>query len=1055
MGQKSLLLSLLIVIVFSHVTLAQSGRIEGTVIEAETNEPMPGVNVVIEGTTQGGQTNMEGYYSIGNVSPGEYTLRATMIGFAPVVIQNVEVNIDQVTTVDFEIREQVIEGEEIVVQAVMPVVQRDVSSSRSNISRQDIENLPISTINEAIGLQAGVQIGTDGPVVRGGSADQLGFSLDGLTLRDERDNTPFTGISLSSVENIQVQTGGFNAEYGNIRSGLIQVTTKEGNRDRYTVDAISRIRPPQPKHFGPDINDPNSYWIRPFVDDDVAWSGTDSGPWDQYTRRNYASFDGWNSISDRRAADGDPSTDMTPEALQQAFLWQHRKDIGIDRPDYEVDINVGGPVPGISEMLGDLRFSASVRESKSMYVIPLSADSYDQRTYQLKLTSDIRSGMKLSIDGLFGIQRGTNNNNVGQPGMFTSFASQTTQMERVSYIDSRIYSMDYWAPSERKLSNIGGQFTHMLSENTYYEVTLNRVESNYSTNPGRARNTEPIIFFGGVGFDEAPFGFSSEPADGVGSGMRMGVGMSTSRDSSSVATYSGRADFTSQVNRYNQIKAGIELVNTTHNVNYARIDEGLQTGNTISRWTNSPLRGAAYLQNRIDFRGMIANLGLRLDYSNPRGEWFAFDEFADAFVNADQLEDLLEESSPDVQLNLSPRMGISFPITEQSKLFFNYGHFYSMPQPENLYMIRRAPFSNEVTRLANPNNPLPKTVAYELGYEQGLFEKYLIRVSGFYRDVTQQPAQVQFTGRNNQPNYTISQPVSYQDVRGAEFTVRKRAGRYIRGELNYTYTITSGGLFGTLQNFENPARQREYDLSNTDNDQFRPVPTPYARLYLDFIVPGDFGPDINGFNPFGNWILSTIGQWQNGTYFTWTGGGGAIPGVSNNVQWSDFWMLNMRLSRTFNLGENRMMNFFVDASNVLNLQRMNYFTNAGFVDGDDYLNYMRSLHLPHDVVDEYSNADNQLTGSDRPGDYRSPGVEFVPIETANNLANVSNPSGRAIYWVPGEDVFYQFVDGQFVQADDSFVSQVLDDKAYIDMPGQRSFTFFNPRAFQFGFRISL
>ncbi|CAN5139391.1 hypothetical protein BH23BAC3_BH23BAC3_05010 [soil metagenome] len=1050
MGQKSLLLSLLIVIVFSHVTLAQSGRIEGTVTEAETNEPMPGVNVVIEGTTQGDQTNMEGYYSIGNVSAGEYTLRATMIGFAPVVIQNVEVNIDQVTTIDFEIREQVIEGEEIVVQAVMPVVQRDVSSSRSNISRQDIENLPISTISEAIGLQAGVQ----GLSVRGGSADELGFSLNGLTLRDERDNTPFTGISLSSVENIQVQTGGFNAEYGNIRSGLIQVTTKEGNRDRYTVDAITRIRPPQSKHFGPEANDPNSYWIRPYIDDDVAWTGTASGAWDKYTQNNYDDFVGWIEIADQLAADGDPTTDMTPEAAQQAFLWQHRKEIGISEPDYEVDMNIGGPFPIVSSELGDLRFSASYRESRNQYMIPLNTSRYLERTFQLKMTSNIGTGMKLSIEGLYGSQSGTNNNNSGLPGMFTSAQSQATQMEQVSFIRSRIFSTDYWAPSKRTLSNVGAQFTHSLSSNTYYEISFNRVESKYDTNPGRPRNTDPVINFGGVGFDEAPFGFYSQLSNGIGSGMRMGIGMSTSRDSSSVATYSGRIDLTSQINRYNQVKAGIELVNTTHNVNYARIDEGLQTANVISRWTNSPIRGAAYVQNRIEFRGMIANLGLRLDYSNPRGDWFDFDEFSNVLGNVDALNEILGETQPDVQLNLSPRMGVSFPITEDSKLFFNYGHFYSMPQPENLFMIRRAPFFNNVSRLANPNNPLPKTVAYELGYEHNLLDLFLVRVSGYYRDTSQQPAQVRYTGFGGLPNYTISQPVSYQDIRGAEFTIRKVAGRYIRGEFNYTYSITSGGLFGTLVNFQNPQDQRDYERENTDNDQFRPVPTPYARLYMDLLAPRDFGPEINGFHPFGNWVLSTIGRWQNGTYFTWSGGGSAVPGIANNVKWSDFWMLDMRLSRRFDLGSNRTINFFVDASNVLNLRRMNFFTNAGFVVGDDYLRYMRSLHMPYDIVDEYANADNMYTGSDRPGDYRKPGVEFVPIESYNSLDAVQDPNGRALYWIPSEETFYQYIDGQYVQADQEFVNQVLDDKAYIDMPGQDFFTFFNPRAFQFGFRVS-
>jgi hypothetical protein len=69
--------------------------------------------------------------------------------------------------------------------------------------------------------------------------------------------------------------------------------------------------------------------------------------------------------------------------------------------------------------------------------------------------------------------------------------------------------------------------------------------------------------------------------------------------------------------------------------------------------------------------------------------------------------------------------------------------------------------------------------------------------------------------------------------------------------------------------------------------------------------------------------------------------------------------------------------------------------------------------------------------------------------------NVQSPTGRALYWVPSEDLFYQFVDGQFVQADQGFVDNVLDDKAYIDMPNQNFFTFFNPRAFQFGIRVSL
>lgn len=1053
MGQKSLLLSLLILLLSSNVVFAQTGRIDGTVVEQGTENPLPGVNVIIEGESKGAQTNVDGYYSINNVLPGTYTLRASFIGFAPVVVNNVEVNINEVTRIDIELREEVIEGEEIVVRAVAPVVQRDVSSSRANIRREDIENLPITSVNEAIGLQAGVQ----GLTVRGGSSDQLGFTLNGLSLRDERDNTPITSISLTSVESIQVQTGGFNAEYGNIRSGLIQVTSKEGDAEKYEADAIIRYRPPQDKHFGPSINNPDSYWIRPYVDDDVAWVGTDNGTWDKYTRENYETFVGWDAIADQFNSDGDPSTDITPEGAQQAFLWQHRKEFGLTEPDYDIDLTVSGPVPVVSSYLGDLRFSASVKETQSMYTVPLSRDRYIDRSLQFRLTSNLQSNMKLSLNGLLGEQTGTNSNNSGLPGIFSSTQQQTAQMERVSFIRSRIYSTDYWAPTRRTLSSFGAKLTHTLGSNTFYDLSINRVQSQYSTNPGRLRNTDPVVFFADRGFDEAPFGFFPDNANGIGSGMRMGVGMSTSRDSSSVATYTGKFDITSQLNQSNQVKAGIELVLSNHEVNYARIEESLPTGNVISKWSNSPLRGAAYVQNRLEFRGMIANLGLRLDYSNPRTEWIEFDRYTDVFaVNGDRVFELLETEKPDVQLTLSPRMGISFPINEDSKLFFNYGHFYSMPDPENLFMVRVRPFDNTVARVANPNNPLPKTVAYELGYEHNLFDLFLARISGYYRDTSQQPAQVEYIGRQNQPRYTISEPFSYQDTRGAEFTLRKVAGRYVRGEINYTYSITSGGLFGTLENYELANEQRDYERNQgpLDNAQFRPVPRPFARLYVDFLAPSDLGPEIGGFYPLGNWTLSTIGRWQKGVTFTWSGGGPITEDVLNNVTWKDVWSFDTRLSRKFSVAGTRNIDFFVDVSNVLNLQRMNFFTNAGFVDGQDYRNYMESLHLPESVVSTYTNADNVLTGNDRPGDYRDFGIDYVPIETTSNLANVQDASGRALYWVSGENQFYQFVDGEFVNADMDFVNQVLDDKAYINMPNQNFFTFFNPRAFQFGIKVS-
>lgn len=306
---------LLFSILLAPLAAAQSGKIAGTITDAQTGETLIGVNVLIEGTSQGAVTNENGYFVILNVSPGTYTVRASYIGYASQVLEDVVVNIDQTTTLDIQMREQVIEGEEVVVTAERPVVQPDVSASLANITTEEIERLPVSSISGAVGLQAGIL----GLEVRGSGSDELSFMVNGLTFRDERNNTPFTGLSITAVDEIQVQTGGFNAEYGNVRSGIVNVVTKEGWRDRYGVDVIMRYSPPDQKHFGPPANDPNSYWIRPYVDPDVAFVGTENGGWSEAVQSQYPEFQGWVALAEERLRDDDPTNDRARRPSSKRF----------------------------------------------------------------------------------------------------------------------------------------------------------------------------------------------------------------------------------------------------------------------------------------------------------------------------------------------------------------------------------------------------------------------------------------------------------------------------------------------------------------------------------------------------------------------------------------------------------------------------------------------------------------------------------------------------------------------------------------------------------------
>ncbi len=367
---RRLLLALLPLALFAPAALAQTGKIAGRVLDT-TGEPLPGVNILVDGSTRGAAADADGYYTILGVPPGTYRLRATLLGYAPALIQNVVVSVGQTTTINIRMREEDVEGQEVTVTAERPVVELDVASSRANISAEQIERLPVSSVVGAVGLQAGVE----GTSVRGSSSNELQFNVNGLTLRDERTGTAYTSVPISSVQAVQVVTGGFNAEYGNVRSGVINVETKEGRRDRYEVTGVLRYSPATGKSFDQQANDLDAYWIRPFTDPQVAFVGTKNGGWDQYTQEAYPEFAGWISLSEKLLTDADPKNDMTPEALYQAFLYQHRKSFDITKPDYNADIGVGGPVPFLSRF-GGTRFYGAYRRDQSMYLIPLATDRF-------------------------------------------------------------------------------------------------------------------------------------------------------------------------------------------------------------------------------------------------------------------------------------------------------------------------------------------------------------------------------------------------------------------------------------------------------------------------------------------------------------------------------------------------------------------------------------------------------------------------------------------------------------------------------------------------------
>lgn len=1032
------------------LAIGTTGKISGIVRDSKTGEPLPSVNVTIDGTSYGAATNLDGFYVILNVPPGTYTVRASYVGYTAALIRQVRVEIDQTTTLDIHLQEEVIGTEIVEIVAQRPVVQKDVSSSRANISSREVENLPVTQVATVVNLQAGVLGGS----IRGGGASENQYMLNGLSLRDERSNQSYSPVSILAIQDIQVQTGGFNAEYGNVRSGIVNVVTREGNKANYSVGALVRYRPPGRKNFGPAVNNPNGYWTRPFLDDDVCWTGTTNGAWDVWTQKQYYKFEGWNSISRKLMTDADPTNDLTPEGAQQVWKWQHRKVMDTGNPDYTMDFSLGGPVPVVSEYLGNLRFFGTYNSSETQYLVPLSVPAMTEQSGNVKLTSDIASGMKLMVEGLYSYNINANASGTGTYDIFTNNDQVASGLSNgPKFIDGRMYSDHVWPPTRVTRFMVGGKFTHVLNPTTFYEVVLQRYYSHYDTSPEHKRDFDTVRVYGtGFVVDESPFGSTSfgpwYSLNGI-DGMLMNF--TEVWDSTTVTTYSLRSDFVSQLDRYNQLKAGVEFVHTENSTLYGATNDRLPLGNRLYKWTTYPIRFSAYVQDKLEFEGMIANVGLRYELSHAGGEWYRVDNpWTRVFSKslAPGLDTLLAKEPTEVKASVSPRLGIAFPITENAKLFFNYGHFRSMPTPEDLYLIRQDNFTRQVIYLANPNNELPKTVMYELGYEHNLFDLFLMRLAAYYKDISNERLDVNYISRDASVNYYTSLPNSYRDIRGFEITLTKNRGNWVQGFLNYTYMVSTSGIFGRYVYLENPVEQKRNERENIY--QSRPLPRPYARANIDLFTPEDFGPSlIEGLYPIGDIRLNLLASWRTGAYETWVGGG-SVPGVSNNLQWKDVYSLDVRASKAFRLfGAN--IQFFVDIFNVLNLKQM---TTYGFVDATDREDYFKSLHLPEADFERFGYGN--IPGDDRPGDYRSPGAEFQPMIRVSDITGVSAPDTRAWYYQSLDRSYYRYDEAtaQWSRVAQSEIDKVIDSKAYIDMPNLDYFMFLNPRNWFFGVRVS-
>lgn len=764
--KKTYLLVLLMVFKVGISGAGTTGKIMGEVSDVQSNEPLPGVNIIVEGTTMGAATDLDGNYIILHVPPGVYTLKASMIGYKAVRIENVRVSIDLTTTIDLQLGSEVLElGEEVIVVAERPMVTKDLTATTAVMDADEIAALPVTEINEAIELQAGLIKDAGGGLhVRGGRSGEVSYWIDGIPVTDVYDGGTVVEVNKDMVQELQVVSGAFNAEYGQAMSGIVNIATKSGSNDfggsftSYIGDHVSNHN-----HEFMHINNLNPIAIRNF--DGSIHGAIIPDKLFYYVNSRYINFDGWlygqrrfnpNTITlEIVRAPKDYIAQIAPEYLADSkevdkglinFLY-------ILGTNYTIDsLIVGG------ENVDSLRNNYKNGKGDNKYV-PMN---WNRKIYgQAKLI--YKPFPSLTLD-------------------YSLIYDDVDYREWSSVDNERNYKYNPdGAPKKFRIgmTNIV-KLTHLLSARTFYTLGFSYFSKEYQKHAYKDIH-DPHYVHPNVGLQQ-PYSYKTGGTD-------------NSRFERETNTLLGKFDITSQITTNHQIKAGIEY--RRHKV-YRRditlqpileqssfdfvtdspyIKTRVLPDCTIyaSQYTHRPLEFSAYIQDKMELNNIIVNFGIRFDYFDPDGvvlndesdpsiynpirpENLYYDYGTDGIPNTndpdgtegnglrdpgEKLVTLKERQKywykqATAKFNISPRIGVSFPITDRGVIHFSYGHFFQIPRFERLYQnpdFELGFGTGNQGVIGNADLKPEQTINGEIGLQQQLTDNLALDVTGYFRDI--------------------------------------------------------------------------------------------------------------------------------------------------------------------------------------------------------------------------------------------------------------------------------------------------------------------------------
>ncbi len=776
---KRILLAILCVAVFPAALLAQTGKISGKVIDEKTGEALIGANVLIEGTDRGAATDINGNYVILNAPIGKLTLKATYIGYSPLTVRDVNVKSNETTRRDFSLVDETYKTDVIVVTAEKPIVDRQATNTKAVLSQEDIENLPGRGVEGVVALQAGAVQSGSGLNIRGSRADQTQFVVNGMNATDPT----FGGRSISVIDNavaeITYQAGGYSAEFGGKNAGIVNTTTRTGGSK---LNANLEV-------FTDAWGDPSKQVLGTYPYGNTQYTLTVGGPVSIID--NNIKFFGALQWYDQN----NPANRRKPLTLTEKYdaLLRNTRAHAILDSAQQAKRGIFDPQLGTFAEKVDYTYPGG----------ELIGYSLNQYIFNGNLSFNLNP-INIRVDGTYGYtdQRGG------------SGVTTLNNQQRAGFAEAEDYSINL-------------KLTHLLSQKTFYEVFLG-FTGDYSVSMDNDHQHNLAAY--GDSIENARYGYYWL-ADGIPplSPSVFGVSFDTYGEprsgygKSRTQSVQGKINFVHQIGTTHEIKLGGDATrytirsysagNITTYYRYVRTNpdataQQIAVNNQVSYYgydamgnelndgvdgPKNPVFASFYALDKIELEDLVINFGLRYEYIDTKSKEFVdpnnikFD--ANGMIREDQFKDV------EASQTISPRVSFSFPVSDQTVFYAQYGQFVSQSRLRDVYLGYSVTSSNIQGGYAI-GSPVgfglkpERTTQYDFGFRQQIGDLLGIDLGAFYKDIKDQIQQRQIAAVTGAAHGAYYAWVNGDFTTSTGFNIRADLRRIERVTANVTYTYS-------------------------------------------------------------------------------------------------------------------------------------------------------------------------------------------------------------------------------------------------------------------------